>query len=566
MSLDPDRRTFLGWLLAAVGTGAATPQSLEAQTATADDLAVVARLLGLDFSPAERQQMLRGVEKNAADFARLRQVPIGNEIGPALLFDPAPGQPRIAEEVPPRSVDPGLIGLKKPTEFTALPLLSLPEIGALLRSRQLSALELTTACLARLEELDEKLCAVVEYTRDRALEEADRADRELALGHDRGPLQGIPWGAKDLLAAAYYPTTWGATPYRNQRFSSDAAVVTKLGQAGAVLTSKLSVGALAWGDVWFGGRTANPWKEGQGSSGSSAGPAAVVAAGALPFTLGTETLGSIVSPSTRCGTTGLRPTFGRVSRSGAMALAWSMDKIGPIAHSAEDCALVLEAIAGADPGGDPSALGPAFRWHRDLDPLQLRVGYVKAAFDEERPDPEWKGFDQAVLEKLSQLGVKLIEIQLPTEGKEALPLEAIGFFLSVEAATAFEELTRTNRDDLLERQNDNAWPNLFRQSRLVPAVEYLQANRLRTIAMQRMRKLMENIDVYVCPTYGLRNLLLTNLTGHPQLTLPNGFRADGTPTSITFTGRLFGENALIAIARLYQEATSFHRRRPPLEI
>ncbi len=561
-----DRRTFLGWLAAAsaAGAGAAiAPESLAApETIEADDLEIAARLAGLEFDEADRALMLGGVRGNAANFERLRRVRLPNEVGPALIFDPAPGEPRVAEPAMPRRRERPP-DVARPQRDAELPFLSLPELGALLRSRRLKAAELAEACLARLAALDGKLCAVVEYTRDRALDEADTADRELALGVDRGPLHGIPWGAKDLLAARGYPTTWGATPYRDQRFADDAAVVAKLAEAGAPLAAKLSVGALAWGDVWFGGRTASPWKDGQGSSGSSAGPAATVAAGALPFSIGTETLGSIVSPSTRCGTTGLRPTFGRVSRHGAMALSWSMDKIGPIARSAEDCALVLEAIAGAD-RRDPSALGPAFRWHRDLDPARLRVGYAKAAFEEERSDGEWRAFDLAVLEQLEKLGMKLQPIELPTEGDDALPLDAAGFLLGVEAAAAFDELTRSHRDDLLERQSENAWPNNFRQSRLVPAVEYVQANRLRTLAMRRMQALMDEIDVYLCPTYGSRNLLLTNLTGHPQIALPNGFREDGTPTSITFTGKLFGENALIAIARLYQEATPHHRRRPPL--
>lgn len=563
----PERRTFLGWLAAASAGAAAAvaPGDLLAAPAAieADDLEIAARLAGLEFSPEDRAMMLAGVRGNAANYARLRAVPLANEVGPALIFDPAPGVPRIAEPERPRPADARLAALERPAGDAELPFLSLPELGALLRSRRLSAQQLAAACLDRLAALDGRLCAVVEYTRDRALGEAEEVDRELSLGIDRGPLQGLPWGAKDLLSARGYATTWGATPYRDQRFGEDAAVVAKLGEAGAVLAAKLSVGALAWGDVWFGGRTASPWKEGQGSSGSSAGPAATVAAGALPFSIGTETLGSIVSPATRCGVTGLRPTFGRVSRHGAMALSWSMDKIGPLARSVEDCALVLEAIAGAD-RRDPGAYGPAFRWHRDLDPASVRVGYAKAAFEEERPDREWRAFDLAVLEQLEKLGVALRPIELPTEGEGALPLDAAGFLLGVEAAAAFDELTRSQRDDLLERQSENAWPNSFRQSRLVPAVEYVQANRVRTLAMRRMETLMAEVDVYLCPTYGARNLLLTNLTGHPQVALPNGFRQDGTPTSITFTGRLFGENPMLAIARLYQESTAWHRRRPPL--
>lgn len=569
MAHSPDRRTFLGWLAAATSAGAATalaPADIWADPAaiTVDDLAVAARLVGLEFTTDEREMMLGGTKDLPGIFARLRAVDLPDDVAPALIFDPAPGMPRIDEPQGKRKADTGAQAgaSSRPVKDEDLLFLPLRQLGSLLRSRQLSAVDLATACLTRLEQLDDKLCAVISYTKDRALDEAERADLELDAGYDRGPLHGIPWGAKDLLAARGYPTTWGATPYRDQRFSMDAAVVEKLGEAGAVLTAKLSLGELAWGDVWFGGRTANPWKEDQGSSGSSAGPASVVAAGAMPFAIGTETLGSIVSPSTRCGTTGLRPTFGHVSRHGAMALSWSMDKIGPIAHSAEDCALVLEAIAGAD-RRDSGAKGPSFRWQADLDPASLRVGYVKASFEEERPDKEWQSFDLETLATLERLGVQLVPIELPTQGKEALPIDAAVFILSVEAAAAFDELTRSNEDDQLTRQTGNAWPNVFRQSRLVPAVEYLQANRLRTLAMRRMEELMQQVDVYLCPTYAARNLLLTNLTGHPQIALPNGFRQDGTPTSMTFTGKLFGENQLLAIARLYQEATDFHRRRPP---
>jgi Asp-tRNA(Asn)/Glu-tRNA(Gln) amidotransferase A subunit family amidase len=307
--------------------------------------------------------------------------------------------------------------------------------------------------------------------------------------------------------------------------------------------------------VWFGGKTKNPWDPEQGSSGSSAGPGAATAAGLVGFSIGTETLGSIVSPSTTCGVTGLRPTYGRVSRYGAMALSWSMDKIGPMCRSVEDCALVFNAIHGPD-GKDGTVVDLPFNWDPHLDVKALRVGYVKSAFEKEREDKRWKANDEAALEVLGNLGLSLVPIELPD-----YPTDAMLFILPVEAAAAFDELTRSNRDDLLVRQGKNTWPNVFRQSRMIPAVEYIQANRLRTLVMQAMAELMSKIDVYVAPSFG-DNMSLTNLTGHPAVVVPNGFNDRGTPTSITFTGKLYGEAEALAIAKVYQDASRFHLKHP----
>jgi Asp-tRNA(Asn)/Glu-tRNA(Gln) amidotransferase A subunit family amidase len=414
--------------------------------------------------------------------------------------------------------------------------------------------------LGRLKKYGPKLECVITLTEDLALEQARRADAEIAAGGYKGPLHGIPWGAKDLLAVPGYKTTWGAMPYKDQVIDESATVVKRLEEAGAVLIAKLTLGALAWGDVWYDGRTRNPWDYEQGSSGSSAGSASATVAGLVGFAIGTETLGSIVSPSTRCGTTGLRPTFGRVSRHGAMALSWSMDKIGPLCRSVEDCALVFDAIHGPD-GRDLSVVDAPFNWDAELDVSGLRIGYVKSAFESEREEQEeWKRFDEATLESLSAMGLDLTPIELPD-----LPIGAMSFILRAEAAAAFDELTRTNQDDLLVRQIRNAWPNVFRQSRLIPAVEYIQANRLRTLAMEAMAEIMSEIDVYVVPSFGGSNLLLTNLTGHPCVVLPNGFREDGAPTSISFMGKLFGEAETLAVAKAYQDATDFHLRRPALQ-
>jgi Asp-tRNA(Asn)/Glu-tRNA(Gln) amidotransferase A subunit family amidase len=330
-----------------------------------------------------------------------------------------------------------------------------------------------------------------------------------------------------------------------------------LEDAGAVLVAKLTLGALAMGDVWFGGQTRNPWKLDQGSSGSSAGAAAATVAGLVGFSVGSETLGSIVSPSTRCGATGLRPTFGRVSRWGAMALSWSMDKLGPLCRTAEDCALVLDAIHGAD-GKDPTARDWPFDWDAELPLSSLRIGYYRSAFEATEDHPT-KPFDDAALEVVRRLAGPLVPVELP----EAYPVNALRIILSAEAAAAFDDLTRSNRDDLLKRQGAGAWPNSFRRSRFIPAVEYIQANRVRTMLMGAMEAAMDGVDVFITPSYGGSVLLTTNLTGHPAVTVPAGFRDDGTPVSISFIGRLYGEAELLAVARAYQEATGFHRKHPP---
>ena len=399
--------------------------------------------------------------------------------------------------------------------------------------------------LERLHRFDALLKCVVTFTDDLALRQAAAADREIAAGHYRGPLHGIPWGAKDLIAYPPYKTTWGAPQFQEQVLDTKATVAQRLDAAGAVLLAKLSLGALAWGDEWFGGKTRNPWNPQQGSSGSSAGSASATAAGLVAFALGSETLGSIVSPCRRCGATGLRPTFGRVSRHGCMALAWSMDKIGPITRNVEDCALILDAIHGAD-GADPTVTTRPFYWPCPRDLATLRVGYFESnSEDAERPE----------LEVLADLGVQLVPIKLP-ETPSAQPISVV---LNTEAATIFDELLRTNDVEGLNR-----WPNAWRQAQFVPAVEYLRANRARTLLMQEMEKLFVDVDLYV----GGNDLVITNLTGHPTVVMPNGFRQRddlALPRSITFTGRLFGESSLLAVAHAYQRATGHHLQRPPLE-
>jgi len=434
---------------------------------------------------------------------------------------------------------------KRPATDDALAFLPVTELAALVRSRQITARELATLYLARLKRFNPALHCVVNLTEDLAMRQAEHADREIAAGRYRGPLHGIPWGAKDLIAYPGYPTTWGAIPFKTQSLGTKATVAARLEEAGAVLTAKLSLGALAMGDRWFDVMTRNPWNKEQGSSGSSAGSAASVAAGLVGFALGSETLGSIVSPCRRCGATGLRPTFGRVSRHGCMTLAWSMDKIGPIARSVEDCALAFGAIHGAD-GLDASAVDRAFAWPSRRELKSFTVGY----FEQGAPADE-----REELRVLRDLGVRLVPLKLP----DKLPIRGLRIILNVEAAAAFDELTRQGVTEGL-----NQWPRIFKQARFVPAVAYLQANRIRSLLVREMEQAMAGVDAYV----GGDDLTITNLTGHPSVVLPNGMRErDGiqTPRSLTFTGRLYGETELLAIAHAYQQATGHHLRTPPME-
>lgn len=577
---DPDRRGLSRRRIlqvAAAATGSAVfaralaalaqdrPQVTEEMVRQAEWIA------GIPLDDEKRKLMLQGLGSQLEAFEKLRAVPIDNAIPPAVWFRPA-RQPHGAWQT---NVNLRAPIRERPAGDDDLAFASVAELAGMLRGRKISATELAQFYLARLKKFDPVLQAVVTLTEELAMQQAAEADRRLAAGRPGVPpefLLGIPWGAKDLLAVPGYPTTWGAPPYKNQVRPEKAAVVEKLELAGAVLVAKLTLGSLAWGDVWFGGVTKNPWKVDQGSSGSSAGSAAATAAGLVGFAIGSETLGSIVSPCTRCGVTGLRPTFGRVSKHGAMALAWTMDKLGPIARSAEDCALVFAAIHGADPR-DPSSAGADFRWPVE-NPRRLRVGYLRDLFEEDRAarlqNEEQKAlaresqqFDRETLEVLRRIGFDLIPLELP----KTYPVDALRVILTAEAAACFDDLTRSGRDAELVRQERNAWPTTFRNGQMIPAVEYIRANRIRSMVMAEMEEWFRQADVYVAPSFGGQNLLLTNLTGHPAVVVPNGFRAgDGTPTSITFTGRLWGEADALAVAHAYQQATDFHRRRPQIPL
>jgi len=512
------------------------------------------KIIGVSFTAAERDSMINELNDNLQSYQKIREIQIKNSIPPSLQFNPVP-----VGKIFNKEYEKIVVSLPKniemPENIGDLAFYSVRDLAELIRTRQVTSMQLTEMYLDRLKRYAPKLECAVTLTEELALKQAKKADEEIAKGNYRGLLHGIPYGAKDLLAVKGYKTTWGAMPYKDQVIDENATVIKKLEEAGAVLVAKLTLGALAWGDVWFGGKTRNPWNPEQGSSGSSAGSASATAAGLVAFAIGTETWGSIVAPSTRCGTTGLRPTYGRVSRTGAMALSWSMDKIGPICRTVEDCAIVFDAIKGTDEI-DQTLINLPFNYNADTNIKKLRIGYLKSLFEEDYAEKE---SDKQTLETFKEMGVELVPIELPD-----YPIEALGFVLSAEAAAAFDELTLSGKDDLMVRQIKNAWPNVFRASRFIPAVEYIQANRMRYQIIQEMAKLFEKVDVYIAPSFGGNNLLLTNLTSHPCVVLPNGFNEKGSPVSISFIGDLYEEASVLSVAKAYQEATDFHLQHPPL--
>ena len=572
-----------------------------------DDAAAIADVtIADDF----KQMMLDNLNDQAKGYDQIYALHMPNSVQPSIVFDPLlPGvQLQVIREPMHISPAPAIASQAIPKNIEQLAFATVRDLAELMRTGKISSVALTEMYLERLKRYDSVLKFCVTVTENRAKAQAKEADREISAGRYRGPLHGLPWGAKDLLAVKGYPTTWGAGGFENQVIDENATVVDRLDKAGAVLMAKLTLGALAQGDVWFGGVTRNPWNPQQGSSGSSAGPASATAAGCVAFSIGSETLGSISSPSTRCGCTGLRTSFGLVPRTGAMALSWTMDKLGPICRAVEDCALVLDAIYGPD-GRDVTVKNAAFNWDATLDWTKLRVGYLKADFepklaaeapettaepttitleeqkkrDEQKKRQEFRKareaydrqFEQAALAKLKSMGVRLIPVEMPK-----FPYWPMVTMLTAESAAAFDELTRSGRDALLTSQKDYDWPNTFRTARFIPAVEYIQASRARRLAMDAVAKVFENVDVIIAPTES-EQLVITNLTGHPSVILPNGFRgADapkypsgdptsfqnaggpGTPTSLTFLGQLYGEAKLLAFAKAYQDATGFHLTHP----
>jgi Asp-tRNA(Asn)/Glu-tRNA(Gln) amidotransferase A subunit family amidase len=621
-----DRRSFLAacssasvtsalfpgvlYTLAAQGQEASGTDQSKPPKITPEMIDAAAVLAGVGpFTAEQKKMMIDGLVDQNGSYKAIRKLKLPNSVAPAYVFQPLlpNAQKHLVQELGKGAWNPNP-NVAVPSRIEDLAFASVSELASLLHARKVTSLALTQMYIDRLKRYDPKLHFVITLTEDRALAHAKAADVEIAAGKYRGPLHGIPWGAKDLLAVKGYPTTWGAGGFEHQSFDEDATVVKRLDEAGAVLIAKFTLGALAMGDKWFGGRTRNPWNPEQGSSGSSAGSASAVAAGCVAFAIGSETLGSISSPCTRCGATGLRPTFGAVPRTGAMALSWTMDKLGPIARSAEDCALVLKVIHGPD-GQDASAHAMHFLYPPQENLHSLRVGYLKSDFDEPKPfktqppptsetaeekkdrrkrEAEGKAaherrlydrrYDLAALDKLRAMGIDLISLELPK-----LPYGAMVSLLGAEAAAAFDDLTLSGRDRLLTEQGVEDWPNSFRVSRFYPAVEYIQANRARTLACREVSALFEKVDIIVASSGGMQ-LLATNLTGHPAAIVPNGFRGDdaprppkidtgdeddiggpGTPVSITFLAGLYDDARLAAFAQAYQQATGFNKLHPKLD-
>ena len=522
------------------------------------------QIAGLSFSKEERELMLEDLNDQLQGYKDMHSEVVPNHVAPSIQFDMSAAGVSVPKgEIRRLSSGWNPPRLSKPGNDEDLAFLSVSQLSGLIKRREITVTQLTNLYLDRLKKYDPILQAVITLTEERALSQAAQLDRELQEGTWRGPLHGIPWGAKDLLAVKGYPTTWGATPFKNQVIDQDASVVQRLDAAGAVLVAKLTLGALAWGDVWYGGTTRNPWNIEQGASGSSAGPGSAVAAGLVAFAIGSETLGSIVSPSTRNGVTGHRPTYGRIGKGGAMALSWSMDKLGPMCRSAEDCALVFDAIHGVD-AGDSTSVDAPFDWANTIDVNTLRVGYVASAFE-----GEYGGMqsDRETLETLTSSGISLKPITLPEREVEPLLIT-----LSAEAAAAFDSLTRSGGVDQMVRQVRRAWPNTFRAARFIPAVEYIQANRLRTLLIQEMEAVMQDVDVFVSPSFRGNTLRITNLTGHPAVVVPNRFdRLEDSPDSprrspgsITFVGGMYKDREALAVAHAYQQMTDFHTLRPPI--
>lgn len=515
-----------------------------------------AALYDLDFTESEADSMVNNIFTWKRNYVRLHEKLPKNDLVYPFAFNPAPQGYKVpVNQLKPVFEIPANVQL--PQNKNDLAFYSLPQLASLIKNRKISSVALTEFFIGRLKKWGDTLESVITLTEELAMKQAREADAELAKGKYRGLLHGIPYGLKDLFAVKGYKTTWGSTPYKDQVVDEDSYVYTRLKNAGAVLCAKLSLGALAYNNKWFGGETKNPWNLLQGSSGSSAGSAASVVAGLLPFTIGTETLGSIVSPSTRCGATGLRPTFGTISRSGAMVLCWSLDKPGPICRSAEDDAIVYYYLKGTD-GKDPGSLDHAFNFNAKRDIRKLKIAYAENYFRRLPPEAlEWK-----VLDAYRAMGVTLKPVVFPDS--TIYPANLISIILNSESAAAFDELTRTNRDDLIERQDRDFWPNSFRSARLIPAVEYINANRYRYTLCQNVQAFMKDYDVLITPTFAGSQLSITNLTGNPVVCMPMGFNERGLPVSITLIGKLYDEASILEAAKAYQEKTGHHKKHPPL--
>ncbi len=513
------------------------------------------KLIGLEFSDQYIDTMYNYLKRNLEAYDTMRTFHIPNETFPSILFDPHPSNfvfPEITDGLK-VNCDPVHLMVENEDELAYA---SIAELSELIKNRKISSVELTSFFLKRLKKYDPVLKCAVTITDNLAMEQARKADRDLANGIYRGPLHGIPYGVKDLIAVQEYKTTWGAEPYKDQEIEHTATVVRKLEEAGAVLIAKLTSGALARGDVWYGGQTKNPWDTAQGASGSSAGSGSATAAGLVVFSLGTETLGSITSPSNRNGITGLRPTYGRVSRDGVMSLSWSMDKVGPMCRSAEDCAFVFDVLRGKD-SLDATTRHAGFHYDCSLDWKDLKIAILDKDIDQ---DTTAAGDNlRKVIELLDSVGLQMDSLELPS----SYPFRAFDIILRSEAGAMFDDLVRFGDINLMVEQSQRSRANSLRQSRFIPAVEYLQANRFRKLLIEEIHQLFLRYDVIIAPTLGRNQLWITNLTGHPVVTIPTGHDKKGHPTSMTIIGNLYREGTILSFANAFQKITGFHLDHPP---
>jgi Asp-tRNA(Asn)/Glu-tRNA(Gln) amidotransferase A subunit family amidase len=528
--------------------------SFSQDSITVTDIRSSEKIIRVDFTPPKEDSLLGQVQRRAKVYNKMHKLPLDNSVPMTLVESPLlpymnlnKKQLPVNFEIPP--------GVNVPKDKDELAFYSISELASLIKNKKITSVELTKFFIDRLKKYGDTLHCVISLTEDIAMKEATEADKEIAAGKYRGLLHGIPYGLKDLFAVKGTKTTWGAAPYKDRMIDDNSYVYSKLKNAGAVLVAKLSMGALAMDDYWFEGQTKNPWNMLEGSSGSSAGSAAATVAGLVPFAIGTETYGSIISPSTVCGATGLRPTFGAVSRSGAMTLSWSLDKAGPICRSAEDAAIVFNYLHGTD-GKDAAAVGMPFNYNEKVDLSKLKVAYAKNYFGKK----DTLGNENEVLEVLRKAGAKLIPVEFPDSG--IYNFDMIGIVIGAESAAAFDEFTRTGVDDQMPRQGKGEWPNYFRAARFIPAVEYINTNRHRYLLMQKVNEVIEKYDVIICPTWAGNQAAITNLTGHPAVSIPTGFNKENTPTSITLVGNLYDEATILAIAKIYQNATAWNKLHP----
>ena len=523
---------------------------------TLNDITSAQKLSCVHFNEAKLDSLSGSVRNRAKEYDKMHRDPLDNSVPMTMAESPLlPHMQFNTKQLPVKFSLPQNVSV--PANKEELAFYSIPQLASLIKNKKITSVELTKFFIDRLKKYGDTLQCVISLTEDLAMEQAAQADKEIAAGKYRGLLHGIPYGIKDLFSVKGTKTTWGAEPYKNQLIDNDSYVYTKLKQAGAILIAKLTLGALAMDDYWFGGRTKNPWNLLEGSSGSSAGSAAATVAGLVPFAIGTETYGSIISPSTVCGATGLRPTFGSVSRSGGMTLCWSLDKAGPICRSAEEDAIVFNYLHGTD-GLDAAGVNMPFNYTGKADISKMKIAYAKNYFGKK----DTLGNEDAVLNVYKKAGAKLIPVDFPDSG--LYNFDIIGIVIGAESAAAFDYFTRSGLDDKMTRQGKGEWPNYFRAARFIPAVEYINANRHRYLLMQKVNEVIEQYDAIICPTWVGNQAAITNLTGHPAISMPTGFDKNHSPTSITLVGKLYDEATLLSVAKIYQDATQWNKIHPDL--